>query len=118
MALLSRLHRARSASRSKAHRATVGGSRKSAGAPDESATGSVNFFGPGYDRAVHLRPPSIDRGVTSAAWAIGLALFLFFGMWSVGVSPGTAFVLSAVAGGAIFLFVRVYGEPDPPRRGV
>jgi ABC-type Fe3+-siderophore transport system permease subunit len=65
---------------------------------------------------MHLRPPSIDRGVISAAWAIGLALFLFFGMWSVGVSPGIAFVLSAVAGGAIFLFVRINGEPDPPRR--
>lgn len=65
----------------------------------------------------HLRPPSIDRGVTSGAWAIGLGLFLFFGMWSIGVSPGTAFVLSAIAGGAIFLFVRIYGEPDPPRRG-
>ena len=66
---------------------------------------------------MHLRPPSIDRGVTSAAWAIGLALFLFFGMWSIGISPGMAFVLSALAGGAIFLFVRINGEPDPPRRG-
>jgi hypothetical protein len=65
---------------------------------------------------MHLRPPSIDRGVTSGLWAIGLALFLFFGMWSVGVSAGMAFLLSALAGGAIFLFVRVYGEPDPPRR--
>jgi hypothetical protein len=65
---------------------------------------------------VHLRPPSIDRGVTSAAWAIGLGLFIFFGMWSVGVSAGTSFVISAVAAGAIFLFVRIYGEPEPPRR--
>jgi hypothetical protein len=65
---------------------------------------------------MHLRPPSIDRGVTSAAWAIGLALFLFFGMWSVGVAPGTSFILSALAGGAIFLFVRVYGEDEPPQR--
>jgi hypothetical protein len=46
-----------------------------------------------------------------------LGLFLFLGMWSVGVSPGLAFVLSALAAGAIFLFVRVYGEPDSPRRG-
>jgi hypothetical protein len=37
-------------------------------------------------------------------------------MWSVGVSPGTSFVISAVAACAIFLFVRIYGEPDPPRR--
>ena len=69
-------------------------------------------------RPVHLRPPSIDRGITSAAWAIGLGLFLFLGAWSVGVSPGTSLVISAVAAGAIFLFVRIYGEPDPPRRGL
>jgi hypothetical protein len=43
-------------------------------------------------------------------------LFLFFGMWSVGVAPGTSFILSALAGGAIFLFVRVYGEDEPPQR--
>jgi hypothetical protein len=65
---------------------------------------------------MHLRPPSIDRGVTSFLWAFGLALFLWLGMLSVGVSGGTAFVIAALSGGAIFLFVRVYGQPDPPRR--
>jgi hypothetical protein len=65
---------------------------------------------------MHLRPPSIDRGITSAAWAIGLGLFLFLGMWSVGVSPGMSFVLSALAAGAIFLFVRIQGEDDRGRR--
>ena len=42
----SRLRRARSASRSKPHRAAVGGSRKLVGGVDESETGSANFFGP------------------------------------------------------------------------
>src|SRR5260221_5068622 len=40
------LHRARSASRSKRLAGAVGGSRKFPGDVDESATGSVNFFGP------------------------------------------------------------------------
>jgi hypothetical protein len=65
---------------------------------------------------MHLRPPSIDRGITSAAWAVGLGLFLFLGMMSVGVSAGIAFVLSALAGGAIFLFVRIQGEEESRRR--
>jgi hypothetical protein len=41
-----RLHRARSASRSKQLPRAVGGSRRFTGDVDESATGSVNFFGP------------------------------------------------------------------------
>ena len=40
------LHRARSASRPKQFAGAVGGSRKFPGDVDESATGSVNFFGP------------------------------------------------------------------------
>lgn len=58
---------------------------------------------------MHLRPPSIDRGVTSFLWAFGLGLFLWLGMLSVGVSGGLAFVLAALAAGAIFLFVRTQG---------
>ena len=45
-ALVSRLRRARSASRSKPSRAAVGGSRKLVGRADESETGSANFYGP------------------------------------------------------------------------
>jgi hypothetical protein len=65
---------------------------------------------------MQLRPPSIDRGVISFLWAFGLGLFLWLGMMSVGVSAGTAFIISVVAGGAIFLYVRIYGEPDRPGR--
>ena len=61
---------------------------------------------------MHLRPPSIDKGVTAGAWGIGLGLFLFFGMLSVDVSRGTAFVLSALSGAGIFLFVRTQGAEN------
>ena len=62
---------------------------------------------------MHLRPPSIDRGVTSFIWAVVFFLYLWFGMRAIGVSHGTSFVLAAVAGVLIFVFVRVLGEDDP-----
>jgi hypothetical protein len=65
---------------------------------------------------MHIRPPSIDRGVISFLWALGLGLFLWLGMMSVGVSAGIAFIISAIAAGAIFLYVRIYGEPERPGR--
>ncbi len=77
-----------------------------------------------YDPAVpHLpKPPSIDHGVVSFLWGCGLGLFLWLGMLAVGVSGGTAIVLSLVAAFGIFLFVRLFGEEEPrrqaPRDGV
>ncbi len=65
--------------------------------------------------AMHLRPPSIDHGVVSFLWALGLGVFLWLGMLAVGVSNATAFVLSAVAACGIFLYVRLYGEEEPRR---
>ena len=59
---------------------------------------------------MHLRPPSIDHGVVSALWAIGLGLFILFGSVAIGVELATAFIVASVAAGAIFLFVRIYGE--------
>ena len=59
---------------------------------------------------MHLRPPSIDRGVTSFLWALGLALFIWLGLKAVGVSDPTALIVAALSLGAIFLFVRTYGE--------
>ena len=90
---------------------------------DESATGSVNFFPGGSSTAqaalsvsidgVHLRPPSVDHGVVSFLWALGLGLFLWLGMLAVGVEDATALILAAVAAGAIFLYVRLYGGDEP-----
>jgi hypothetical protein len=59
---------------------------------------------------MHLRPPSIDRGVTSFLWALGLGLFIWLGLVAVGVHRGTALVLALLSFGAIFLFVRTRGE--------
>jgi hypothetical protein len=58
---------------------------------------------------MHLRWPSIDQGVQAFAWALFFFLLLWVGMLAVGVSSATAFILSLVSSGAIFLFVRVRG---------
>ena len=77
---------------------------------DESETGSANFFGPIRFPLMHLRPPSIDRGVTSFLWALSLGAFIWLGLVGVGVHRGTALVLALLSFGAIFLFVRTRGE--------
>ena len=59
---------------------------------------------------MHLRPPSIDRGVTSFLWGFGLGLYIWIGLLSIGVSGPTAFILGALSVGAIFLFVRRFGD--------
>ena len=62
------------------------------------------------------RPPSIDHGVISGIWAVGFGAFIYFGSLAVGISGGTAFIFSALAAFAIFVFVRVFGEDTPPKR--
>jgi hypothetical protein len=64
---------------------------------------------------MHLRAPSIDKGVSSFLWALFFFLYLFFGALAVGVSKGNAFILSALAGLGIFLYVRVFSEETPRR---
>jgi len=62
-----------------------------------------------------VRLPALSHGVTSFVWAVTFALIICFGGIAVGMSRATAVVVAAVAGCAIFLFVRVYGEDDPRR---
>jgi hypothetical protein len=62
---------------------------------------------------MHLRMPSIDHGVQSFFWAVLFFVLLWVGMLAFGVSQATALVLSLLAGGVIFLFVRLTGEDRP-----
>jgi len=64
---------------------------------------------------MHLRMPSIDRGVQSFIWAVVFFLFLYFGMLAIAIAKGTAFVLSLVLSFLIFLFVRTRGD-EPVER--
>ena len=59
---------------------------------------------------MHLRMPSIAQGVQAFVWAVFFFLLLWIGMLALEVSSATALILSLVAGGAIFLFVRMRGE--------
>jgi hypothetical protein len=54
--------------------------------------------------------------VTSFVWALVFAVYIWLFMLGVGVSNGLSVIIAAVAGGAIFLAVRVYGAPRPRRR--
>ncbi len=58
---------------------------------------------------MHLRTPSIDRGVQSFLWALLFFLILYFGMVAVDVGKATAFLVSLVSAFLIFLFVRTRG---------
>jgi purine-cytosine permease-like protein len=62
---------------------------------------------------MHLRMPSIDKGVQSFIWAVVFFLYLFFGMRAIGVEGAVALVTSLVAGFLIFLFVRTCGDDRP-----
>ena len=61
------------------------------------------------------RPPSIDQGVIALIWAIGLGLYIYFGLIAIGESGATAVVIAMVSFAAIWLLVRLRGE-DVPRR--
>ncbi len=65
---------------------------------------------------MHLRAPSVDRGVQSFVWAVIFFLFLYFGMVAVEVTKATALIISLVASFLIFLFVRTHGGDEPPPR--
>ena len=64
---------------------------------------------------MHLRPPSIDPGVTSFIWAFLLALFVWGGLLAIGIHQGTAFIVALLAFGAMFLFIRHQGGDHPTR---
>ncbi len=59
---------------------------------------------------MHLRMPSIDKGVQSFIWAFVFFLYIFFGMQAIGVDGATALIVALVSGFLIFLFVRTRGD--------
>jgi hypothetical protein len=61
----------------------------------------------------HFRLPAISHGVVSFIWGLFFGAFIWSGMLSIGVTGGTAFIIGAVAGFLIFLYVRVYGADEP-----
>ena len=65
---------------------------------------------------MHFRPPSIDQGVIALLWALGLAVFIYFGLIAVGTSGATAIVLALASFAGIWLLVRLRGEDKPTRR--
>jgi hypothetical protein len=58
---------------------------------------------------MHLRAPSIDQGVHAFVWSLVFFLYMWLGALAIDVAGGVAFVVSLVAAGAIFLFVRTRG---------
>jgi hypothetical protein len=62
------------------------------------------------------RPPSIDQGVIAVIWAVGLAIFIYFGLLAVGASGATSIVIALVSFAGIWLLVRLRGEERPARR--
>jgi hypothetical protein len=61
------------------------------------------------------RPPSIDQGVIAVIWAVGLSIYIYFGLIAIGSSGATAIVISLVSFAAIWLVVRLRGETPPSR---
>ncbi len=62
-----------------------------------------------------LRPPSVDQGVQAFLWALGLGVYIWLGLRSVGIAAATSFIFAALAAFGIFLFVRIFGEEQPRR---
>ena len=62
---------------------------------------------------MHLRMPSIDKGVQAFVWAVVFFLVMWLGAIMLDVSGGVAFVLSLLAAAVIFVLVRVRGEDTP-----
>ena len=64
---------------------------------------------------MHLRPPAFDHGVISFLWALFFFVLIWIGGQALGFGGAMTFIIGLVAGFGIFLFVRVYGEDEPPR---
>ena len=59
---------------------------------------------------MHLRMPSIDKGVQAFIWAVVFFLYIFFGMKAVDVDGATSLIVALVASFLSFLFLRIRSE--------
>jgi hypothetical protein len=62
---------------------------------------------------VHLRAPSVSKGVQAFLWALLFFVVLYLGMVAVDVSKATSLIVSLVASFGIFVLVRTRGEDRP-----
>ncbi len=73
---------------------------------------------------MHLRPPSLDPGLTAGLWGIGLGLYVVLGGLAIGLGRAESFILGGLAAAAVFLRVfwhrllvtlriRKPSEPEP-----
>ena len=62
---------------------------------------------------MHLRAPSIDKGVHAFGWSVVFFLYMWLGALAIEVSGAIAFIVSLVAAAGIFLFVRLRGGASP-----
>jgi hypothetical protein len=63
--------------------------------------------------SVHVRAPSVDKGIIAFIWAILLGTYLYFFLVATGSTGAFAIVISAVSAAGIWLFVRTRGEDAP-----
>ena len=61
---------------------------------------------------MHLRMPSIDKGVQAFLWAVVFFLFMWLGAMAIKLPGGTSFIISLVAAAAFFLLIRTRGSGD------
>lgn len=74
------------------------------------------FAAVGSRLVAHLRPPSFSRGTSAFLWGLFLGAFIWLGMVAVGISGATSFIVGAVSGFGIFVYVRAYGGDEPARQ--
>jgi uncharacterized membrane protein YdjX (TVP38/TMEM64 family) len=65
---------------------------------------------------VHLRAPSMSPGGQAFIWALVFCIYIWLFLLGVGVDGAVAAILGVVAGAAVFLLVRLYGEDVTRRR--
>ena len=76
---------------------------------ENQARGAVEALTVGSPSVSHPRPPSFSPGFTAFLWGLGLGVLIWLGLLAVGVTGATSFIVGAVSGAAIFVFVRVNG---------